>query len=239
MVVTLDDPTVSMGRHFYQGRSIRRHMFSFVHSACIPLSTNTDHNQCAASIIRRLVDAFRAACFTPDAIPGKFVFVPPNSHLILPKKARFRSQFADMKTTEGIKDTLVVCVVGRLLPAIFKDDKSFNDDLVVASKNSLALVQQIRASDAHRFKDSEGRPLDFYEDIYVLYLQHVCSVYIKLLSWSPESLLTGAHTRLSKIPETKGYDQMLNNSAESVDLDDLDLDLDVDYVLPFVLEYHT
>ncbi|KDQ22043.1 hypothetical protein PLEOSDRAFT_1110157 [Pleurotus ostreatus PC15] len=211
MVVTLDDSTVFMGRHFYQGRSIRRHMFSFVHSACIPLSTNTDHNQCAASIIRRLVAAFRAACFTLDAIP-----------------ARFRSQFADMKTTEGIKDTLVVCVVGRLLPAIFKDDKSFNDDLVVASTSSLALIQQIQASDAHRFKDSNGRPLDFYEDIYVLYLRHVCSVYIRLLSWSPDSLLTGAHTRLSKIPETKGYEPMLNSSSESVDLGDSDLNLDVD-----------
>lgn len=152
MVVTLDDSTVFMGCHFYQGRSIRHHMFSFVHSACIPLSTNMHHNQYAMSIIRRLVDAFRSACFTPDAIPGKFVFVPPNSHLILPKKARFCSQFADMKTTEGLKDTLVVCVVSRLLPAIFKDDKSFNDDLIVALNNLLALVQQIRDSDAHRFR---------------------------------------------------------------------------------------
>lgn len=91
----------------------------------------------------------------------------------------------------------------------------------------------------HTDSDSEGQPLDFYEDIYVLYLQHVCSVYIKLLGWSPESLLTGAHMRLSKIPGTKGYDQMLNDSAESVDLDDPDLDLDVEHILPFVLEYRT
>lgn len=71
MVVTLDDSTIFVGRHFYEGRSIRRHLISFLHSACISLTTNTEHDQCAVSIICRLVDAFKSAFFTPDVIPGK------------------------------------------------------------------------------------------------------------------------------------------------------------------------
>ncbi len=81
MVVTLEESAIFMGRHFYQGRSIRRHLYSFIHSASIPITTNTDHNECAISIINRLVDAFKWASFTPDAIPSKSTLISPRLRL--------------------------------------------------------------------------------------------------------------------------------------------------------------
>lgn len=71
MVVTLEDSTVFSGSHFYHGRSIRRHMFSLIISAAMPNTTNTEHDECAISIIGRVVEMIGKACLTPNVVPGK------------------------------------------------------------------------------------------------------------------------------------------------------------------------
>lgn len=71
MVVTLDNSTVFSGSHFYHGRCIRRHMYSLVITAALPITTNTAHDECAISIIRNVIDMFRKACLKPEVIPGK------------------------------------------------------------------------------------------------------------------------------------------------------------------------
>ncbi len=71
MVVTLNDSTVFSGSHFYRGQCIRRHMYSLIVTAALPLTTNTSHDECAISIIRNVVDMFRKACLKPEVIPRK------------------------------------------------------------------------------------------------------------------------------------------------------------------------
>lgn len=83
MVVTLDESTVFMGSHFYQGRSIRRHMFSLVLTEAIRLSTNTEHRECVVTIIGNVIQMVSKACMNPEVIPGKSLTTACNHALIV------------------------------------------------------------------------------------------------------------------------------------------------------------
>lgn len=157
--------------------------------------------------------------------------------LIYIHQGRFRSQFSDMRTTGGVKDTLVVCVLARMLPSIFAGNPTLQGNAHAAFNKSLALVQQIQTSTTHKFSNLQGEPMEFYKDIYVPYLQHACTVYVRLTHWFREIALTTSMSRISMIPESKGFEQLLRERVSKVNLAGPDMDLAVEYVVPFTFEY--
>ncbi|KAF9486629.1 hypothetical protein BDN71DRAFT_1565065, partial [Pleurotus eryngii] len=161
MVFTLDDSTVFSGSHFYHGRCLRRHMFNLVITAALPDSTNTTHDECAISIIGNVLKMIRKACLKPEAIPDSMWNHLPN-----------------VRTEEGMKDALVLCVVARLLPVIFHRLHESKDELHAISDDALKFAKQIKASERHRFSTPARRDLDFFDDVYEVYLQRVLSVYV-------------------------------------------------------------
>ncbi len=147
-----------------------------------------------------------------------------------------------MKTTEGAKDLLVVCVVARILPVIFVDDVdvlSFHGELTAASKKAHELITEIHNSYAHQFHSPNGDLLGFYPEVYVPYLKHVCCVIVRLMDWYQAVPFAKAKERMMKIQESKGFEELLGNCNRpgQTQLDDPDLDLEVDYVVPFTFVY--
>ncbi|KAF4584759.1 hypothetical protein EYR38_001990 [Pleurotus pulmonarius] len=222
MVVTLNDSTVFSGSHFYRGQCIRRHMYSLIVTAALPLTTNTSHDECAISIIRNVVDMFRKACLKPEVIPQTLL-----EHL------------PDVRTAEGMKDVLVLCVVGRILPVLFCKMTHKKEELNAISLNAAKLVRQISTSKRHHFTAAHGRPLDFFEDIYEVYLHQVLAVYIGLLKTKDEPYTT-EEGEIARIPEGEGYLKVLTGlrgtctrkkslPKPSGGLSNPALDLDVDY----------
>ncbi|KAJ8694557.1 hypothetical protein PTI98_007221 [Pleurotus ostreatus] len=224
MVVTLDESTVFMGSHFYQGRSIRRHMFSLVLTEAIRLSTNTEHRECVVTIIGNVIQMVSKACMNPEVIPEKMW-----EHL------------PDVKSTEGMKDVLVVCVVARLLPALFPMTGHWGNETRRVSEMARTLIRDIRASFEYSFTTSTGRPLDFYADIYEVYIQQVCRVYIRLLGQYGD--IGPAQDALRELRECDGYDSGFvpglrphgATMSTGLDLSDERLDLSVEYMTHFEL----
>lgn len=147
-----------------------------------------------------------------------------------------------------MKDVLVLCVVGRILPVLFCKITHKKEELDAISLNAAKLVRQINASKRHRFATAYGRPLDFFNDIYEVYLNQVLAVYVGLLQTKDESY-TMEEEEIARIPESEGYLKVLTGlrgtctrkkslPKPSGDLSNPALDLDVDYngVFAFVLE---
>ncbi|KAJ8694450.1 hypothetical protein PTI98_009374 [Pleurotus ostreatus] len=222
MVVTLEDSTVFSGSHFYHGRSIRRHMFSLIISAAMPSATNTEHDECTISIMGRVVEMIGKACLTPNVVPDNLWHHLP-----------------EVSTTEGMKDVLVVCAVGRLLPVFFSQHVECQDEVAVISSNALRVARQIQASDKFRFSFA-GRPLSFIGDIYEVYLQQVCRIYCHLLSEQGYPIPLEQIRRLRECddfePGFRGGPGGGKAPKQPDSLSDLRLDLAVECFIDFVLE---
>ncbi|KAF9487714.1 hypothetical protein BDN71DRAFT_1513698 [Pleurotus eryngii] len=156
MVFTLDDSTVFSSSHFYHGQCLQHHMFNLIIMAALLDSMNTTHNECAISIIGNVLEMIRKACLKPEAIPDSMW-----SHL------------PDVRTEEGMKETLVLCVMVRLLPVIFHTLQESKEDLHTISNDTLKLAKQIKASERHQFSMLACRDLDFFYDVYKYICQYV------------------------------------------------------------------
>ncbi|KAF7419333.1 hypothetical protein PC9H_001920 [Pleurotus ostreatus] len=99
-------------------------MYSLIITAALPITTNATHDECAISIIRNVIDMLRKACLKPEVIPEKLL-----KHL------------PDVRTTEGMKDVLVLCIVGRILPVLFCRITYKEEELDAISLNTAKLVR--------------------------------------------------------------------------------------------------
>ncbi len=140
-----------------------------------------------------------------------------------------------MKTTEGAKDILVVCVVARLLQPLFSDYASDPNYISGISTSAHEVIQEIQGSHSHKFESPSGEEIDFYTDIYQPYLRHVCIAVVHMMHWHQHMSLAQATKMMSKISEAKGFEEKLAHPLGEIELDDPDLDLEVEYVVPFTL----
>lgn len=138
-----------------------------------------------------------------------------------------------------MKDVLVVCAVGRLLPVFFSQHVDRQDEVADISSNALRVARQIQASDRFRFTFA-GRPLDFIRDIYEVYLQQVCRIYCHLLSEQEHPIPLEQIRRLREChdfePGFRGGPGSGEDPEQPDSLSDLRLDLAVECFIDFVLE---
>ncbi|KAF4565765.1 hypothetical protein EYR36_002343 [Pleurotus pulmonarius] len=151
-----------------------------------------------------------------DEYDVDYAILEPGAALPVDIPHRFSSQFADIKTTEGAKDILVVCVVARLLQPLFYDHASDPNYIASVSNSAHEVIQEIQGSHSHKFESPSGEEIDFYTDIYQPYLRHATKM-------------------MSKISEAKGFEEKLSHPLRDIELDDPDLDLEVEYIVPFTL----
>ncbi|KAJ8474916.1 hypothetical protein ONZ45_g15785 [Pleurotus djamor] len=218
-ILNLGEPSLIHGSFHYLGGCIMQHMFSFLHALAIPHISDYSvrQTQTTLAIVSRIVVMYEKWSSDSSVYSDTVA-----SHL------------PHFGATNSVQEYLIVCVVGRLLPWVYPDA----EDATIASSAAAHCLATLGSRWA--LLDENQVEIDFYNDLYLPYLFHVCRVFVALSSVRYGTTFSEHVTRLkpslvSTIPEAKGFDDV--DGWDDITLDDKRLDLRIQTPYSFGLPH--